>query len=122
MTRTYFRPIKEDTVISVLHYLRQEAVREGYDTVEHIDAILRQRGVDPEALNIPRKTPHTFAKGELQRKVLEALREPRTGSEIVRVIDSPLDYRETYKRVYIVLDRLRRRELVRREGRNWALT
>ena len=121
MPRTYFRPIKEDTVISVLHYLRQVAIREGEDT-QHIDAILTARGIDPETLKTPRKTPKAFAKGELQRKVLEALREPRTGPEIVEAIDSPLPYRETYKRVYIVLDRLRRRGVLRREGRVWLIS
>ena len=119
MTRTYFRPIKEGTIISVLHYLKQEAERVGFDTVQHIDAILASRGIDPEKLRTPRKTPQTFKKGELQRKVLEALREPKTGPEIVSAIDSPLPYKETYRRVYIVLDRLKRRGLVRNEQRVW---
>ncbi|MEO0943673.1 MAG: hypothetical protein AAFY06_02375 [Pseudomonadota bacterium] len=122
MTRRYFRLIKEETIASVLHYLRQEAEREGFDTLAHIDAILASRGVDPETLQTPRKTPKAFAKGELQRKVLEALREPRTGPEIVRAIDSPLSYKETYRRVYIVLHRLKGRGLVRREGREWYVS
>lgn len=122
MTRTYFRPIKEDTIVSVLHFLRQEAEREGFDTLPHIDAILASRGIDPETPQTPRKTPHAFKKGELQRKVIEALREPRTGPEIVRAIDSPLPYSETYKRVYIVLQRLKGRGSVGREGRVWFNT
>ena len=122
MTRRYFRPIKEETIVSVLHFLRQEAVREGFDTLAHIDAVLTARGIDPETLQTPRKTPKAFAKGELQRKVLEALREPRTGPEIVRLIDSPLPYKETYKRVYIVLHRLKGRGLIGCQGRVWQVT
>lgn len=121
MTRTYFRPIKEDTIVSVLHFLLQEAAREDFDTLPHIDAILASRGIDPETLQTPRKTPKVFSKGELQRKVIEALREPTSGPEIVRAIDSPLPYKETYRRVYIVLHRLKGRGIVVREGRVWRL-
>ena len=54
MTRYYLRPIKDETIIRVLHYLRAIAVREGQDTT-HVDALLRERDVDPETLPTPQK-------------------------------------------------------------------
>jgi hypothetical protein len=66
--------------------LRQEAAREGFDALHHIDEALKALGIDPSTLATPRKTAYVFAKGEFQRKVIDALREPRTGPEIVRAI------------------------------------
>lgn len=118
MTRYYLRPIKAETIIRVLHYLRALAVREGQDTT-HVDALLRERGVDPDALPIPQKTPKAFKRGELQRLVVAAL--PGTGPEIARHVSarSGLPYKAAYKRVYIALHRLQSHGIVMRDGREW---
>lgn len=114
--------ITETTIRNALLYIRAECLRDGAPGIEHVDALLRQRGHDPEAFSFAKRTPKAFRKGELQRMVLAALRDgPRTGPEIVRAIDSPLDYRATYKRVYGALDRLRRRGVVHRFGNIWAV-
>ena len=60
-----------------------------------------------------------FKPGEVQWTVLEALKGPMTGPEIVRAIESPLPHKDTYRRMYCVLDRLRRRGMVGREKRVW---
>jgi hypothetical protein len=118
MTRYYFRPIKPETVINVLHYLRVVAVREGRDTT-HVDALLREQGVDPTTLPIPQKTPKTFKRGELQRLVMAAL--PGTGPEIARRVSerSGLLYKVAYKRTYIALHRLKQRGRVNHSDRVW---
>lgn len=122
MPRTYHRPIKEETITSVLHYLRQEAVREGLDGLRHVDALLRARGVDPETLVVPRKTPKAFARGELQKAILEALRGgPLTGAEIAAVVRGNLAHADAYKRVYIALNRMKGRGMVAHGGRLWHL-
>lgn len=125
MPRTYYRPIQHDTIISVLHFIRQEIVRDGLDGLEHVDALLRQRGADPEALVTPDKRPKTFRKGELRRMVLEALKDgAQTGAEIARKVQArkqELTYRQVYKRVYICLNTLKGRGVVRHEGRVWCV-
>jgi len=120
MTRYYFRPIKAETVVSVLHYLRVVAVREGRDT-SHVDALLREQGVDPAALPIPQKTPKRFKRGELQRMVLAGL--PATGPQLAQYVSehSGLAYKLAYKRVYIALYRLSVRGRVLRSDGVWRL-
>lgn len=54
MSRTYFHPIKEDAIVSISHFLRQEAEREGLGALPHVDALLRARCVEPETLQTPR--------------------------------------------------------------------
>lgn len=125
MPRTYYRPIKDDTIISVLHFIRQEIVRDNLDGLDHVDALLRLRGADPEALVTPYKRPKVFRKGELRQMVLDPLREgPQTGSEIARKVQvrkQVLTYEQAYRRVYICLNTLKRRGLVRHEGRVWSI-
>jgi hypothetical protein len=60
MPRDYFRPIREDTILNVLHYLRAEIAREGTEGAAHVDALLRLRGHDPEARPTPAKVPKAF--------------------------------------------------------------
>ena len=123
MPRTYFRPIKDDTIISTLHHLRQVAVRDGLSTLPHIDAILLAHGVDPETLQTPRKTPKAFKRGELHRLVLDVLRSgPQTGRQIAEHINAQrpsLTPAQAYKRVYICLNTLKRHGVVDHEGRVW---
>lgn len=59
--------MKEDTVVSVLHYLRQVAVRDGLDTLPHVDALLEAHGLDPEKFEVPKKRPKAFKRGEATR-------------------------------------------------------
>ncbi|WP_299683889.1 hypothetical protein [uncultured Tateyamaria sp.] len=123
MTRRYFRPLKPKTVIDTLHYVRQEMVREDQEGLEHVDALLRMYGAEPMALNMPRKTPKDFAKGELRRMVLEALRGgPKTGAEIARAVNAQktnIEYKRVYKRVYICLWGLKRQGLVANIRQHW---
>ena len=117
MARYYYRPWKDETLISALHFLRCKIVRDGLRGQMHVDALLRQLGADPNVLEMPRKTPKRFRKGERRRAILEALRDgPKTGAEVTRVVmerASGLTYRQAYKRVYATLCQ----EV---EGRKWA--
>jgi hypothetical protein len=123
MTRHYFRPIKDETVISTLHYLRSVIVREGQDGLEHVDALLRLRGVDPDSLPMPAKRPKHFARGKLRIAVMEALRDgPMTGADIARRVQgNGLDYALAYKRVYQCLNHMQGAGLVRSDGGKWRL-
>ncbi len=123
MTRRYYRPIKDETIISTLHYMRQHIGREGLPGMEHVEALLEQWGVDPDTLTSPRKRPKLFAKGELRRLVLDALREgPQTGRQIADKVEAArpdLPEGHAYKRVYICLWGLKKRRLVRNAGGVW---
>ena len=123
MTRHYFRPIKDETVNNVLHYLRSVIVREGQDGLNHVDALLRLRGVDPDSLPMPAKMPKHFARGKLRVAVIGALRDgPLTGAEIARRVQgNGLDYAAAYKRVYVCLSAMQNAGLVRRESGKWGL-
>lgn len=108
MARYYLRPIKEDTIINTLHYMRAVTVREGAEGLDHIDALLRLRGVDPESLPVPQKFPKTFKRGQLTQAILRELRDgPLRGPELARRLQGNLAYEDAYKKVYAALHRLK---------------
>lgn len=123
MKRRYFRPLKHQTVIDTLHYVRQEMVREERDGLERVDHLLRMYGAEPMALSMPRKTAKLFRKGELRKLVLEALRSgPKTGRQIadqVEAVRQDLPKGHAYKRVYVCLWGLKERGAVENARGKW---
>ncbi|WP_371229383.1 hypothetical protein [Roseovarius sp. 2305UL8-3] len=115
--------ITETTIRNALLYMRAECLRDGVEGVDHVDALLRLRGHDPEAFGFADKRPKAFRKGELRQMVLDALRDgPQTGAEIacrVQARKQVLTYKQAYRRVYGCLEQLQRRGLVVHEGRVW---
>ena len=123
MTLPYFRPMRDATVIGVLHNLRCAILREGQDGLEHVDALLRLRGVDPDGLRMYAKQPKHHGRSKLRLAVIQALRDgPQRGSEIARRVQGEgLDYARAYKLTYDCLRHMHGKGLVRREGRLWGL-
>ena len=123
MTRHFFRPMKDATVIGVLHNLRCAILRDGQDGLEHVDALLRLRGVDPDSLRMYAKQPKHHGRGKLRIAVIQALRDgPQRGSEIARRVQgNDMTYARAYRLVYQCLSHMKGRGLVRREGRLWML-
>lgn len=120
MPRYYFRPIKDETIIATLHHLRCIIVRDGQPGLDHVDALLRQLGADPDTLPMPRKVPHHFARGELRARILDVLRNgPLTGAEIAERVRGDLPYADAYKRTYQALTKMKARGMVRHEARVW---
>lgn len=120
MTRYYYRPWKDDSLISALHFLRCRIVREGEPGLDHVDALLRQLSVDPEILPIPDKRPKHFKRGELRRAILDALRDgPQTGAQIAERVGGGLDAKAAYKRTYAALHKMKAAGMVRHEGGVW---
>jgi hypothetical protein len=122
MKRYYFRPWKDDTLISALHFMRCQIVRDGLEGLAHVDGLLRLRGIDPASLPMPDKRPKHFARGKLRIAILDALRNgPMTGADLARHVQgNALDYAAAYKRVYQCLNHMQGAGLVRREGRLWG--
>lgn len=73
--RFRFDRYTDQTITTSLWYLRAQIVRAGQDGVEHVDALLRLRGCDPEAVRVPEAREHLFKPGEVRRYVLEAHRD-----------------------------------------------
>ena len=44
------RPISEQTIISVLRYVRAQIIRDGLEGLEHVEALLQARGDNLAAL------------------------------------------------------------------------
>lgn len=120
--RYYYRPWKEETLVAALHFMRCQIVREGAEGLEHIDALLRLRGVDPESLPVPQKFPKTFRRGQLTQAILRELRDgPLRGSELARRLQGNLAYEDAYKKVYAALHRLKQAGLVINASSAWRL-
>lgn len=65
-----------DEMINASHlYLRARTIRDGLNGLEHIDAIMRIRGLDPEAVHVPRKNNRRFRNGTLRVAVMGEMRE-----------------------------------------------
>lgn len=121
--RYYYRPWKDETLNAALHFMRCQIVRDGAEGLDHVDALLRLRGVDPESLPMPQKRPKHFARGRLRIAIMEALRDgPMTGADLARRVQgNGLDYAAAYKRVYQCLDAMKRAGVVKRNGGKWRL-
>ncbi len=121
--RYYYRPWKDETLVSALHFLRCRTAREGGD-LGHVDALLLRLGVDPATLPMPRPTPKHFARGKLRIAIMEALRDgPMTGADLARRVQgNGLDYADAYRKVYAALHRLKAaRHVIHKEVGQWAL-
>ena len=79
---TPYRHSDKTTNIS-LYYLRAQIIRDGLEGLEHVDALLKLRGLDPGAMHVPTKRVVRFRHGEFQREVLAQIRDgPKTVQEI----------------------------------------
>lgn len=121
--RYYYRPWKDQTLVSALHFMRCKIARDGGDGLDHVDALLRLYGVDPESLPMPRLTPKHFARGKLRIAIMEALRGgPMAGVDLARRVQgNGLDFADAYKRVYQCLNAMQNAGIVQREGGKWRL-
>ena len=67
-----YRPRSAKMVNSALCNLYVELRRDGGDGLEHVETLLRLRGVDPKIIRVPEKRKRIFRRGELWRAGLEA--------------------------------------------------
>lgn len=112
--------VTEATIRNALLYIRAECIRDGAPGIDHVDALLRLRGHDPDNFAFAKKAPKAFRRGDLQFAILTALRDgPRTGAAIAAQVKGDLDQKAAYKRVYIALHRMKAKGMVKHEGRLW---
>ena len=77
--------MQDKTITNALGQLRLQLIRSGADLI-HVDALLAQRGVDPDSLHVPQWIPDdSCRKGEIRLMILGALcMGPKTASQLVQ--------------------------------------
>ena len=80
----------DETINTSLIYLRAKIIREGLDGLDHVEALLRLRGCEPEAVRVPPPRECWFKPGEVRRYVLEAHRDGVADRAVItqRVLDA----------------------------------
>lgn len=119
MQRYWRRPISEETILSVLLYVRAGMIRENRPGLEHVEALLRVRGINPDEQRVPTKYQRRFERGQFRAALVRLLRErPRTAPEIAAEIARRhqfMPYEDAYVRTYSTLREMRRQGFVRSE-------
>ena len=106
----------DDTINVSLYYLRAQIIRNGSDGLEHVEALMKMRGLDLDAVKVPKVRNKRYRNGELRRALLDMLKcEPLTAQQMA----SRLDYHP--RGIQPTLRALEARGVVRREGRVWKL-
>jgi hypothetical protein len=118
--------MKDQSITSALLHLRVQIVRDGLDGLNHVEALLRMRGVDLTQHRILRRpSVNRFRNGQMRRLVLDALRDgPKRGCEVAAYVADrapSVSYRQARGRVYQALARMKVDGVVGREGRLWGL-
>jgi predicted Rossmann fold nucleotide-binding protein DprA/Smf involved in DNA uptake len=106
----------DETINTSLYYLRAQIIREGADGLEHVEALMKLRGLALDALPVPEKRNRRFRKGQLRQAILDELRKgPRTSRQIAEAIGHE---RNNFAHT---LQALKARGVVRLDGRVWTL-
>lgn len=117
--------VKPHTIDNALYHLRALCVRDGHDGLNHVEALLRIRGLDPDAMHVPKKQPRRFRRGELRSAVLGALKggpvASRAVTEAIRLARPDLDESWLHPRIMVSLSTLKNEGLVKREAGGWSL-
>jgi len=116
--------MQENFKISALLHIRSECFRDGKAGIEHVDALLRLRGFDPDDHRPTKRKPVYFKRRELTRTVLALLKDrPRTSREISQIIAQRTgqDWNKVRDYVSPCLSRAKKRGLVVSEKTVWSL-
>ena len=117
--------VKPHTIDNALYHLRALCVREGHEGLEHVEALLRIRGLDPDAMHVPKKQPRRFRRGELRKAVLDALRNGpvpwRAVTDAIQTSRPDLDGGWLHPRIMGSLSTLKNEGLVKRGPSGWSL-
>jgi hypothetical protein len=116
----------DKTITNALLHLRAQIIRENQDGLDHVNALLVTRGVDPAAQHVRRKIPQdSCAQREVKALVLQALRDgPKRPSEIgahFMACKPEIAPDRAMLRVYRAIYKMRDRGVVVRDGGAWLL-
>ena len=111
----------DKTITSALCQLRAQIIRGKLDGLEHVDALLTARGVDPAAQHVPQKIAQ---RRDTSRLALNALRDgPKRAKDVAQhvIAATGMPERQAKAIMYQAVYNLHRRGLVARDGRLWVL-
>ncbi|MBB93077.1 MAG: hypothetical protein CML68_00510 [Rhodobacteraceae bacterium] len=115
--------MQDKSIDGALLALRKQTIREGRDGLDHVEALLRLRGVDmPEVRS--KRAPDAARRGEAQRIVLAGLRDgPKTLREIAAAMANQrqIGLDAALQRSGQALNKLRKVGVVRFDERGWVL-
>ncbi len=116
----------DKTINSALLAFRAQIIRGNLDGLDHVEALLVQRGIDPSAQLVrAKRRPDAARRGMMRIVVLDALRDgPKCYGEIVALVAAkrPEITRDAaYRRAGQALAKLTRCRAVARDGRLWRL-
>lgn len=116
--------MQERSIDGALLALRKVTIRENRDGLEHIETLLRMRGVSMPCV-FDGKRPDAARAGHMRRWIIEALRDgPKRLPELAAIIavhTPAVPHERVYKRTSVVLTKMKRIGIVEREGRLWRL-
>lgn len=116
--------MQDRTIDNALLALRKQIIRGGGEGLDHVETLLRVRGVDMPRV-MPAKKSDVARKGHMQLLILESLKSgPRTVREIVAYVAKrrpEISHEAAYTRTGQRLPVLRRKGLVRRGDGVWWL-
>ena len=106
----------DETINTSLYYLRAQIIREGVDGLEHVEALMKLRGLTLDALSVPEKRNRRFRKGQLRQAILDELRNgPRTSRQLQDAIGHSMN---NFRHTLLTLES---RGVVRRDRSTWLL-
>jgi hypothetical protein len=116
----------DKTITSALLNLRASIIREGRDGLDHVEALLVARGVNPAAQHVRRKIPlDSCAQREVKAMVLAVLKDgPKRSRDVgdYFMMRKPGILRDrAMKRVYRAIYKMRDRGLLVTDGLVWRL-
>lgn len=117
-------PMQDKSINGALLALLKATIRDDGEGLDHVEALLRLRGVPMPAV-LPAKSNNAARRGLMATLALGALRDGRKPltAIVAHVADSrpEIDDRAAYVRTTQALAKLKRKGLVMREGRLWVL-
>ncbi len=118
--------MQDKTITNALLELRKQIIRGNLEGLDHVNALLVARGIDPAKLRVgAKRKPDRARQGIMRLMVMEALRSgPKRYAEISALVAPrrpEITPEATHKRTAQALDRMQQAGLVKREGRLWGL-
>ena len=116
----------DKTITSALLALRAQTIRCKLDGLDHVEALLLARGVDPTRQRVPRPlSANMLRHSGMQRLLLSALKDgPKGGVAAARYVaehQPSISYREAQRRVHQALARMVANGFAVRDGKGWRM-
>ncbi len=110
---------------SALYHLRAQIIREDTRGLNEVERLLKIRGCEIDAFQVPKKVTRKFARGELRGLVLDALNHGplslRQLAEQVRSARPDLDFEGLLPKIATVLSTIKAKGLATNRDGLWSL-